>query len=129
MNLGNKLKSLRESKDFTMEELANKFNILYDVNISKSMISRWESGKTTPINTYLTFYAKYFNVTLDYLLDINIKNPNEIPQDSNTSFKEMVVMGFDGLDVSKMSEEERENYKQDLLDMMNLVTLKYKDKK
>ena len=76
MSLGEKLKRLRESKDFTMEEMCNAFNETFDVTINKSMISRWESNKATPLNTYLTYYAKYFNVTLDYLLDIDIENPD-----------------------------------------------------
>ena len=131
MSLGNKLRTLRESESLTMEELANKFNDKFNATVGKSMISRWESGKTIPLNTYLTYYAKYFNVTLDYLLGINIKNPIKIEKlkDENTSFKELVVMGFNGLDVSKMSDDERESYYNDLVDMMNMVTLKYQNKK
>ena len=42
MDLGAKLKKLRNDKCLTMEELSEIFNKNYNANISKSMISRWE---------------------------------------------------------------------------------------
>lgn len=141
MNLGDKLKYLRKDKNLTMEELCNIFNEKYNATINKSMISRWEANKTTPLNTYLTYYAKYFNVTLDYLLDIHIDNPTnpEILYLNKTfttakeamdfMLNQAVVMGFNGLDVTKLSEEEQIQYANDMLEMMKLVSLKYKGKK
>lgn len=135
MSLGNKLKNLREKENLTMDELAAKFNKAFNANVGKSMISRWESNKTVPLNTYLTYYAKYFNVTLDYLLDIEIANPDNptiftTPQEAMKFLLEQnVVMGFNGLDITKLSEEDQVSYANEVLNMMKLVSLKYKDKK
>lgn len=72
MKLGNKLKKVRVDNKMSMEELKNLLNNKYDLNISKSMISRWENGKSEPINTYLSAYAKEFNLDMNNLLDIDL---------------------------------------------------------
>lgn len=76
MKLGDKLKKVRVDNKMSMEELKNLLNNKYDLNISKSMISRWENGKSEPINTYLSAYAKEFNLDMNNLLDIDL---SEIP--------------------------------------------------
>lgn len=83
--LGNKLKSLRVERGLTMEELTNSFNELYDLNLSRSSISRWENGVREPSNSNLSAYAKYFNVSLDWLLGLNA--------DSNDDEKESLIRG------------------------------------
>jgi len=76
VNTGERLKELRLSKDFTMDKLADELNAKYNLKITKSMMSRWESGKAEPTNIFATAYAKYFNVKLDYILGlINEKEP------------------------------------------------------
>lgn len=72
MKLGDKLKKVRVDNQMSMEELKNLLNNKYDLNISKSMISRWENGKSEPINTYLSAYAKEFNLDMNNLLDIDL---------------------------------------------------------
>lgn len=68
------LKELRLKKGISMEEMSREINNLYDVNCSKSMISRWESGKAEPSMTYARLMADYHNVTLDYLLGLKTDN-------------------------------------------------------
>ena len=80
MNLGNKLKRIRIDNGYSMEELKNLLNDKYDLSISKSMISRWENNQTEPLNTYLSAYAKEFNLDMNGLLDISINDiPGAIP--------------------------------------------------
>lgn len=74
MKLGNKLKAIRKENNLSMEELKNILNYKYDLNISKSMISRWENNKSEPFNTYLSAYAREFNLDMNDLLDIEDKN-------------------------------------------------------
>lgn len=74
MKLGDKLKAIRTENDMSMEELKNTLNYKYDLNISKSMISRWENNKSEPFNTYLSAYAREFNLDMNDLLDIEDKN-------------------------------------------------------
>ncbi|MDU2374724.1 S24 family peptidase [Anaerococcus vaginalis] len=74
MKLGDKLKAIRTENNLSMEELKNNLNYKYDLNISKSMISRWENNKSEPLNTYLSAYAREFNLDMNDLLDIEDKN-------------------------------------------------------
>lgn len=77
MNLGDKLKKVRIDNGYSMEEMKNILNSKYNLQISKSMISRWENGVSEPINTYLSAYAKEFNLDMNDLLGINLKDiPN-----------------------------------------------------
>lgn len=69
MTLGEKLRKIRVENDLTLYELAQMFNNRYGLNVSKSMISRWENG-TEPNNTSLAAYAKTFGVDMNYLLGI-----------------------------------------------------------
>jgi transcriptional regulator with XRE-family HTH domain len=66
---GRILKSLRELKGVTMDEMSIQLK-QYNVSPSKSMISRWEAGKAEPSMEYARILAKYFNVSLDYLLGL-----------------------------------------------------------
>lgn len=60
-----KLKELREKNGLTQMELAE------ILNISKSAIANYESGLREPKNNQLwKKIASYFNVTVDYLMDI-----------------------------------------------------------
>lgn len=62
MTLGEKLKKLRTDKELTQEELAE---ILY---VSRTAISKWESGRGYPNIESLKAIAKYFLVSVDDLL-------------------------------------------------------------
>lgn len=60
-----RLKELREEKGLTQIQLAE------ILNISKSAIANYESGLREPKNNRLwKKIASYFNVTVDYLMDI-----------------------------------------------------------
>lgn len=61
------LKQLRLEKKLSMDELCEKLKNSYNLKITKSMISRWENGLANPNNTYLSAYAKFFNIDLNYL--------------------------------------------------------------
>lgn len=74
LSLGEKLKEIRLDNNLTMEELANLLNTMHNLNINKSMISRWENDKATPVNTFLSAYAKQFKIDLNYLLDVPTNN-------------------------------------------------------
>lgn len=70
------LKELRREKKLSMDELSEKLNKMYNLKITKSMISRWEGGLASPNNTYLSAYAKFFNIDLNYLVGLtDIKRP------------------------------------------------------
>ena len=62
MEFNKKLQDLRKQKELTQEELAEK---LY---VSRTAISKWESGRGYPNIESLKSIAKFFSVTVDELL-------------------------------------------------------------
>ncbi len=62
MEFNKKLQELRKKKGLTQEELAE---VLY---VSRTAISKWESGRGFPNIESLKAIAKYFSVSLDELL-------------------------------------------------------------
>lgn len=72
MNLGLKIKELRKIKKITQQDLAEMLGVSYQA------ISRWENNITSPDITALPILANIFNVTVDYLLDVNINDNDKI---------------------------------------------------
>ena len=62
MEFNEKLQKLRAGKNLTQEELSEK---LY---VSRTAISKWESGRGYPSIDSLKAIAKYFNITIDELI-------------------------------------------------------------
>ena len=65
MEFNVKLQELRKQKGVTQEQLAS---VLY---VSRTAISKWESGRGYPSIDSLKDIAKYFNITIDELLSSN----------------------------------------------------------
>ena len=65
MNIGQKIKQLRQENDLTQEELAEQLGVNFQA------VSRWENSTTYPDITMLPIIASMFNVTVDYLLDMD----------------------------------------------------------
>ena len=93
MNItGTNLKNLRLKKNITLDQLAAEINEIFNVSITGSMLSKWETGKATPIYDHLKRLALYFDVTTDFLLGFNkTDNLNIINSDNNldTNNKEL----------------------------------------
>ena len=62
MEFNEKLQELRNSKGLTQQELAEK---LY---VSRTAISKWDSGRGYPSIDSLREIAKFFSVTVDELI-------------------------------------------------------------
>ena len=62
MEFGEKLQALRRGREMTQEELAH---ALY---VSRTAISKWESGRGYPNSDSLKAISKYFAVSIDELL-------------------------------------------------------------
>ena len=65
MEFNEKLQELRKNKGLTQEDLAE---VLY---VSRTAISKWESGRGYPSIDSLKEIARYFSVTIDELLSSN----------------------------------------------------------
>ena len=62
------IKDLRTSAKLTQKELA------FIIGVSQQTISLWESGFAVPDATAIIAISKYFNVSSDYLLGLNVAN-------------------------------------------------------
>lgn len=58
------IKELRESQDMSQYELARA------LQVSQSAVAKWELGKTEPTSSALVSIARFFNVSADYLLEL-----------------------------------------------------------
>ncbi len=69
---GARFKSLRTAYGYTQPELINSFKIKNpDYNASVASISQYENGKRIPEIPDLIAWAKFFNVSTDYLLGLS----------------------------------------------------------
>lgn len=63
MALPEKLYALRKRSGLSQEQLAEK------LNVSRQAISKWETGVSYPETDKLIAVSRYFNVSLDYLIN------------------------------------------------------------
>lgn len=73
MNIGEKIKTLRQQNGLSQEALANK------LNVSRQAITKWETNRGIPDIENLKCISKRFNVSLDYL----------VSEDVDTSFTQL----------------------------------------
>lgn len=71
MNLGNKILELRKKNGLSQEQLGEK------VEVTRQTISNWELESTTPNPEQLKLLSKTLNVSIDELLDNNLKKTLE----------------------------------------------------
>lgn len=67
MEIGNKILELRKKNNLSQESLAEK------LGVARQTISKWELGETSPDLKQAKVLAKIFNVSLDELVDNDIK--------------------------------------------------------
>ncbi|WP_052253434.1 helix-turn-helix domain-containing protein [Staphylococcus shinii] len=82
MNLGYRLRQLRKQEKLTMEELADELNKMFpnedkSNSFGKGTISKWENNRVDPAVSSIAKVAKFFDVTLDYLLGIEDTNTKQ----------------------------------------------------
>ncbi len=93
MEFYEKLQELRKKKGLTQEELAE---ALY---VSRTAISKWESGRGYPSLASLKEIAKYFSVTIDELLSSN-EVLSIAEEDNKQKEKHLRSLVFGLLDIS-----------------------------
>ena len=79
MEFNEKLQELRKSKGLTQEEIANA------IFVSRTAVSKWESGRGYPNIESLKALAKFFSVTVDELL-----SPDEIITAAEEEKRELI---------------------------------------
>lgn len=68
MSLADNLKKLRNRLNLTQEQVSK------DLNMNRATYAHYETGRREPDIETLILLSKYYNVTIDYLLETNINN-------------------------------------------------------
>ena len=91
MEFGQKLQELRKQKGLTQDELAQ------DLFVSRTAISKWESGRGYPNIESLKAIAKYFGISIDDLLSSNevLVIAEKDDQKKTDRFRNVVFGGVD----------------------------------
>ena len=95
MEFHEKLQELRKNRGLTQEELAE------GLYVSRTAISKWESGRGYPSIDSLKEISKYFSVTLDELLSSE-KLLSIAERENETNLRNMCDLLFGLLDVFSM---------------------------
>lgn len=81
-SVGKRIKQLREERGLTQEQLGK------ILNVQKAAISKYEKGHTLPDSEALKKLAKFFNVSVDYLLCLtDAREPFDTKTTANLSYK------------------------------------------
>jgi transcriptional regulator with XRE-family HTH domain len=77
--LGKRLKQLRQDRQLTMDMVVYDVSNTYNIEFTKGNLSRWENGVNCPSLIYAAYLAKYYNVSLDYLIgNTDVKTPVDL---------------------------------------------------
>jgi transcriptional regulator with XRE-family HTH domain len=77
--LGKRLKQLRQDRQLTMDMVVYDVSNMYNIEFTKGNLSRWENGVNCPSLIYAAYLAKYYNVSLDYLIgNTDVKTPVDL---------------------------------------------------
>lgn len=86
MNIGSRIKKLREQQNISQEELALK------VFVSRQTISNWETNKSCPDVKSLILLSNIFNISLDSFIKEDIKEMRKTVE--KATIKKFNVMSF-----------------------------------
>lgn len=89
MSLGEQLKKLRESKEFSQEDVAKK------IGVTRQAVYKWENDKSYPDIDNLILLSEMYNVTLDKLIKGNQNTKEKIHIDEeDEDFEKENEFGF-----------------------------------
>lgn len=78
-NIGKKLKQLRTERDLTLDMVVYSINQEYNIEFTKGNLSRWENGINLPSLRLAAYLAKFYGVSLDYLIgNTDVRTPTNL---------------------------------------------------
>lgn len=78
-DFGKRLRELREERDLSLDMVVYDIDNKFTIELTKSHLSRWENGKNLPSVRYAAYLAKYYNVSLDYLIGLtDVRTPTNL---------------------------------------------------
>ena len=126
MLFGDVLKKIRKEAGITQRDLAKK------MKLSASAIGLYEQNRREPEYDILCKFADFFDTDIDYLLGRtyqNKKSNNEFrnAKDALTyALKCKATQKYAGYDISKLSDEEINDFAHDFAHMLTILAHKYK---
>ena len=112
MNLADKIKSIREEKNFKQVEVAS------HIGVDKSPYSKIEKGLRAIMAEELQKIAQFFNLTTDQIINYDGKVPKEVIIEDKTAVEQIRL-------IQQLGEEDRQTIFR-LIDKM-LTNKKFKD--
>ncbi len=85
--IGQKIRELRKENNLTQAELARL------LEMTKTGVALWESNQRVPDIIKLQKIAKFFNVSVDWILNDSVHRQILIPNEENT----MTILGKNGV--------------------------------
>lgn len=78
-NIGKKLKQLRTERDLTLDMVVYSISQEYNIEFTKGNLSRWENGINLPSLRLAAYLAKFYGVSLDYLIgNTDVRTPTNL---------------------------------------------------
>ncbi len=104
---GARLREARKAKGYTLDEVAEKYNALFNAKLNKSTLSLYENGKQEPLISVVKNLATVLETSVDYLTEqSNRQSINDYPI-SDSDLKFALFNGQDGI-TDEMLEEVRQ---------------------
>ncbi len=126
MLFGDVLKKVRKEAGLTQRELAQK------MKLSPSAIGLYEQNRREPEYEVLCKFADFFEADVDYLLGRSFQNKKDTNEFRNAKdalkyiLKSKATQKYAGYDVTKLSEEELDNFAHDFSNLLKILAHKYK---
>ena len=71
-----RLKDLRLERDLSLDMVVYDIDNKFQIELTKSHLSRWENNKNIPSVRYAAYLAAYYGVSLDYLIgNTDVRTP------------------------------------------------------
>ena len=93
MKLGNNILKLRKKNGLSQEQLGEQ------VNVTRQTISNWELGETTPNPEQLKLLSKALNVSIDELIDNDIKGILETKVSNTEKLAGIIIKILKGIGI------------------------------
>lgn len=125
-----RLRYLRNLNNKTQQQLADY------LNVSKSTISNYETGYSSPDIETFKKLADFFEVTIDFLLartdqrtpkDPGLPHEFASPEEAvKFMLEQNVIMDFGGFNIDEMDDDKKVEFANELLNQLRLLSYKYK---
>ena len=88
---GSNLKTVRNEKGYTLEQLANLYNLTFGGGLSKGTLSKYENGKQEPMISVVSNLSTILSVSVDYLLGKSISKEEDILDPDKISNHDRII--------------------------------------